>query len=296
MSNPILNKRIDLNGIEIFYREAGDKKNPSLLLLHGFPSSSVMFKNLMMELSHKFHLIAPDFPGFGFSSFPGVSEFEYTFKNIAACMEHFIQKIELNKFFIYLHDYGSAVGLRLCLNNPDRILGIIVQNGNAYEEGLGSQWDETKDFWANPTDEKKKKLMSFLSEEGTRSQYTAGLPEHLQASLSPELWTLDWALLKRAGNIDMQFKLNTDYQSNIPLFGEFQAYFRKHQPAALILWGKYDIFFSKEEAYCYHQDLPHAKLHILEGGHMALETNFDEISALIEEFIGKEDGVLKQGK
>src|SRR5690554_4398899 len=145
MNNPILNKRMTVDGIEIFYREAGDKANRSVLLLHGFPSSSVMFKNLMMGLSDKFHLVAPDYPGFGFSGFPDMNEFNYTFGNIAACMERFIEEIGLNKFFIYLHDYGSSIGLRLCMNHPDKILGIIVQNGNAYEEGLGPQWDETKD-------------------------------------------------------------------------------------------------------------------------------------------------------
>ena len=247
-----------------------------------------MFKSLMIKLSHKFHLVAPDYPGFGFSDFPGENEFEYTFSNMASIMKGFTRKIGLEKFFIYLHDYGSTIGLRLCLQNPSGILGIIVQNGNAYEEGLGPQWDETKDFWANPTEEKKQRVKSFLSEEGTRSQYISGLPEHLLDELSPELWTLDWALLSRPGNIDMQFRLNTDYQSNIPMFSKFQEYFRTYQPPALILWGKYDIFFSKEEPACYHRDLPQAQVHMLEGGHMALETNFTEVSELIERFIDTE--------
>ncbi|WP_256012367.1 alpha/beta fold hydrolase [Desertivirga xinjiangensis] len=285
MSNPIQNKGIEINGIKIFYREAGDKRNPSLLLLHGFPSSSVMFKNLMISLSDKFHLVAPDYPGFGFSDFPQMNEFEYSFSNISACMEQFVETIGLDTFVIYLHDYGSAIGLRLCINNPEKILGLIVQNGNAYAEGLGSQWDETKDFWANPTEEKKKKVMSFLSEDGTKMQYTAGLPDNLLYHLGPELWTLDWALISRPGNIEMQFHLNCDYQSNLQMFEKYQYYFRKYQPPAIIVWGKYDVFFSIEEAYCYQRDLPAAQLHILEGGHMALETNFDEVRSLIKNFL-----------
>lgn len=286
MSNKVLNKRVAVNGIDIFYREAGDKRNPSILLLHGFPSSSVMFKNLMIALSDKFHLIAPDYPGFGFSAFPDANEFEYSFRNISECIKNFVATVELDEFYIYLHDYGSAIGLRLCVNSPDQILGIIVQNGNAYEEGLGSQWDETKDFWANPTEEKKQRIMSFLSEEGTRMQYTAGLPDSLLARLGPELWTLDWTLLNRPGNIEMQFNLNCDYQSNIQMFDVFQEYFRKHQPRALIIWGKHDAFFDLAEAYCYQWDLPHAQLHVLNGGHMALETNLEEVLALIAKFAG----------
>jgi pimeloyl-ACP methyl ester carboxylesterase len=284
MSSIILNKRIAANGIDIFYRETGDRRNPAILLLHGFPSSSVMFKKLMAALSDQFYVVAPDYPGFGFSGFPDMSSFEYSFGNITACMEAFIENIGIERFFIYLHDYGSSVGLRICVNNPEQILGIIVQNGNAYLEGLGPQWDETRDYWAHPTKEKKQKIMSFLSEEGTRMQYIAGLPDDLLPRLSPELWTLDWALLSRPGNIDMQFHLNCDYASNIQMFEVFQKYFRQYQPPALILWGKYDVFFSLAEAGCYQRDLPSSELHILEGGHMALETNFDEVLELINQF------------
>lgn len=288
MANLISNNRVSINGVEIFYREAGNNRNPTILLPHGFPSSSVMFRNLMISLSGKFHLIAPDYPGFGFSGFPDINEFEYTFGNITAYIEQFLDEIRVSEFYIYLHDYGAAVGLRLCLSYPERILGIIVQNGNAYEEGLGPQWDETKDFWENPTELKKQKIISFLSEEGTKMQYTAGLPGNLLTFVGPELWTLDWALLSRPGNIDMQFLLNCDYQSHIKMFDQFQRYFRVHQPRALIIWGKFDVFFSLEEAYCYQRDLPNSELHILDGGHMALETNFEEILALIVKFVDYE--------
>ena len=285
ITRQIFNRTIDIDGIEFFYREAGDKKNPAILLLHGFPSSSLMFKNLMIALSDKFYLVAPDYPGFGFSAFPQEKNFKYSFNNISNYINRFTAKIGLKLFTIYLHDYGCPIGLRLCIKNPEKIEGIIVQNGNAYDEGIGPQWDETIDYWKNPTALKKVKVSQFLTEEGIRMQYTAGLPDELLCRVSPELWMLDWQLMQRQGNIDMQFELNCDYKSNIEMFPLFQNYFRKHQPAALIIWGKYDAFFDVKEASCYKRDLPKAQVHIIEGGHMALETNFDEVSNLIRNFM-----------
>ena len=284
MSRQILNWSIKISGVDIFYREAGDRKNPSLLLLHGFPTSSVMFKNLMIALADRFHLVAPDYPGFGFSAFPDRDLFEYSFKNISACINEFTDAINLKSFTIYLHDYGCPIGLRLCVNHPEKIERIIVQNGNAYDEGMGPQWDETKDYWQNPTAEKKAKVAAFLSKKGIRMQYTAGLPEELLPNISPELWRLDWDLIKRPGNIDMQFELNCDYRSNMEMFPAFQHYFRTRQPPALVIWGKYDVFFSVDESHCYKRDLPNAQIHIISGSHMVLETNFDEVLKLIEDF------------
>jgi len=286
MSRQIFNRSVKVDGIDIFYREAGDKKHPSILLLHGFPSSSVMFKNLMVALSDRFHLVAPDYPGFGFSSFPDKDLFEYSFSNISAYINKFTDEIDLRLFTIYLHDYGCPIGLRLCVNHPEKIARIIVQNGNAYDEGIGPQWDETIDYWQNPTPEKKAKVSAFLSEEGVKMQYTAGLPEELLPTISPELWQLDWDCMKRPGNIDMQFDLNCDFENNIKMFPVFQEYFRTHQPPALIIWGKYDAFFSVDEAHCYKRDLPGAQVHIVNGGHMALETNFDEVLKLMINFLG----------
>ena len=191
----------------------------------------------------------------------------------------------MKSFTIYLHDYGCPIGLRLCVNHPEKIERIIVQNGNAYDEGIGPQWDETIDYWQNPTPEKKAKVSKFLSEEGIRLQYTAGLPEELLSNISPELWMLDWDLMKRPGNIDMQFELNCDFKNNIKMFPVFQEYFRVHQPPALIIWGKYDVFFGVDEALCYKKDLPGAHVHIIDGGHMVLETNFDEVLNLIDNFL-----------
>ena len=289
MARQIFNRTISVNGVDIFYREAGDNRNPSLLLLHGFPSSSVMFKNLMTVLSDRFHLVAPDYPGFGFSAFPDRTKFEYSFKNISDYINRFTDAINLKPFTIYLHDYGCPIGLRLCINNPEKIRRIIVQNGNAYDEGIGPQWAETKDYWQNPTPEKREKVAGFLSEEGTKMQYTGGLPEKLSANVSPELWRLDWTLMARPGNIDMQFELNCDYKSNIEMFHVFQEFFRTHQPPALILWGRHDVFFSVEEAHCYKRDLNNAQVYVIDGAHMLLETNFEEVAHLITNFLGESE-------
>lgn len=285
MDRHILSKTISINGIDIFYREAGNKKNPCLLLLHGFPSSSAMFKPIMLLLCDRFYLVAPDYPGFGFSGFPDQGEFKYSFENIANLIGTFAETIDLRSFTVYLHDYGSPIGLRLCIRNPEKIKGIIVQNGNAYMEGIGPQWDETRDYWENPTEEKKKKVSAFLSEDGTKMQYTAGVPEHLLSRLSPDAWTLDWQRMCREGNIEMQFELNCDFKSNMEMYPAFQSYFRENQPPALIIWGKHDAFFNVDEAFCYQRDLPSAQVHILECGHKALETNLDEIAKLIVDFM-----------
>lgn len=285
MNRQIYNKTIRIDGVNIFYRVAGNSNNPALLLLHGFPTSSIMFKNLMIALSDKYYLVAPDYPGFGFSDFPDMKEFEYSFENVSAYINKFTDAINLKLFTIYLHDYGSPIGLRLCVNNPEKIERIIVQNGNAYMEGLVPQWDEIREYWENPTEEKKAKLYSFISKEGTRSQYYDGLSEDLIKCVSPESWIIDWERMSRPGNTDMQYELNFTYKSNIEMFPLFQEYFRTHQPPALIIWGKHDVYYDVKEAFCYQRDLPNAQIHILNGGHMALETNFDEVFGLIDNFI-----------
>jgi pimeloyl-ACP methyl ester carboxylesterase len=285
MNRQIYSRTVTVDGVDIFYREAGERKNPSLLLLHGFPTSSVMFKNLMVVLAGKYHLIAPDYPGFGFSAFPDKNNFEYSFKNVAAYINKFADEIDLKSFTIYLHDYGCTIGLRICVKHPEKIEGIIVQNGNAYLEGIEPIWDEIRDYWDHPTEEKKRKVYAFLSKEGTKDQYFAGLPEEFFTRVSPETWLLDWERMSRPGNIDAQFELNCTYKSNIEMFPVFQEYLRKHQPAALVIWGKYDPYYSVNEAHCYMRDLPNAQIHILDGSHMVLETNFDEVLDLISNFL-----------
>ncbi|MBE7177845.1 MAG: alpha/beta hydrolase [Mucilaginibacter polytrichastri] len=293
MSLQIKNKTIAVDGLNIFYREAGDPANPCILLLHGFPTSSLMFKNLMTALADRFYLVAPDYPGFGFSDFPPVADFDYSFENVAACMYRFTEVMQLRSFAIYLHDYGSYIGMRICLKDPGRIEALIVQNGNNYTEGHGPQWAPTLDYWANPTEEKRKDVYRFLSEEGTREQYYAGVPGELRENISPESWIIDWERMSRPGNLDMQFRLNRTYPSNIALFPAFQAYFREHRPRALVIWGKHDVYFDVAEAPCYARDLPEAEIHILNGGHMALETNFDEVLGLIRDFMGVKKAPVK---
>ena len=285
MSRQIYNKTITVDGIDVFYRETGDRKNQSLLLLHGFPTSSIMFKNLMTALSDKFHLIAPDYPGFGFSAFPDKGSFDYTFKNISEYINRFTEEIDLKSFTIYLHDFGCPIGLRICVNHPEKIERIIVQSGNSYLEGIEQIWDEIRDYWEHPTEEKKQKVYAYLSEQGTKEQYTAGLPKELHSRVSPEPWILDWERMSRPGNLDMQYELSCDYKSNIELFPVFQNYFRTYLPPALVIWGKYEVYYNVAEAFCYKRDLPDAQVHILNGGHMVLETNFDEVSGLISNFM-----------
>ncbi len=289
MSRQIFNRTISVDGVDIFYREAGDRKNPSLLLLHGFPTSSVMFKNLMVVLSDTFHLVAPDYPGFGFSAFPDKNNFQYTFKNIATYINRFTDEIGLTSFSIYLHDYGCPIGLQICMSHPEKIERIIVQNGNAYMEGIGPEWNETRDYWEHPTEEKKKRVAAFLSEEGVKMQYISGLSDEQLTRVSPEAWMLDWERMSRPGNIDMQFELNCDYKSNLEMYPAFQKYLRTYQPPALVIWGKHDVFFNVKEAPCYKKDIPNAKVHILDCGHMALETNFNEVSGLISNFMSEKN-------
>lgn len=193
----------------------------------------------------------------------------------------------MKRFTIYLHDYGAPVGLQVCISHPEKIAGIIVQNGNAYEEGVHKIWDEMRDYWEHPTREKKEKLYGFLSEEGVKRQYTAGVPEELLPTISPELWMLDWESMKRPGNVDMQYELNCDYKNHMAMFPVFQEYFRVHQLRAIVIWGKYDPFFNVEEAACYKRDLKDCEVHILEGSHWVLETNFDEVLGMIRGFMDR---------
>lgn len=281
----IYNRYITINNLKIFYREAGEPSNPTIMLLHGFPSSSLMFKNLMHAFADKYHLIAPDYPGFGFSELPDDAQFDYTFGNIASLIGRFTDMLHLRNFGLYLHDYGCPIGLRLCLNMPEKINFLLIQNGNAYKEGIGKEWNETIDFWNNPTKEKEQKVREFLSESGTKMQYTAGLPENMIERLSPELWLVDWEIMRRPGYVEMQFKLNTDFQSNMRLYPQFQEYFRKYQPKTIVIWGKYDPFFNVKEADCYKRDLKAPEVHLLDGSHMLLETNFDEIILILKQFL-----------
>jgi pimeloyl-ACP methyl ester carboxylesterase len=282
----ILQKTIEVNGLDIFYREAGPKDAFSILLLHGFPTSSHMFRNLIPALSDKFHLVAPDYPGFGNSSMPNVNEFDYTFDHIAEVIEAFIQKIGLKNYGMYVMDYGAPVGYRIAVKHPERIQALIVQNGNAYEEGLRDFWKPIKAYWKEKTTENADALRnSLLTIEATKWQYTNGVRN--SEKIAPDNWIHDQFLLERPGNKDIQLQLFYDYGSNPPLYPDWQAYFREYQPPTLIAWGKNDYIFPAEGATPYKRDLKNIDFHLLDTGHFALEEDGGLIASLIRKFLDK---------
>jgi pimeloyl-ACP methyl ester carboxylesterase len=265
---------------QIFYREAGDPNQTSLLLLHGFPSSSHMFRNLIPLLSDRFHIVAPDLPGFGFSQSPPRSQFKYTFDNLATVIEAFTEVVRLQRYALYVFDYGAPVGYRLAMRHPDRVTAIVSQNGNAYKEGLSDAWDPIRRYWAEPTTKNREVVRdALLTFEGTRWQYTHGVanPE----MIAPESYTLDAALLERPGNKDIQLDLFLDYASNLTLYPVFQKYFSDAKPPLLAIWGKHDPFFIPAGAEAYRRDNPNAVVEFLDSGHFALETHFEKIASEI---------------
>lgn len=278
---------VDVDGVRVFYREAGPKSAPTLLLLHGFPSSSHMFRHLIPALADRWHVVAPDYPGFGASGFPDPQRFRYGFAAYAELVDRFTQALGLDRYALYIQDYGAPVGLRLALRAPERVSALIVQNGNAYEEGLSREWDPLRAYWREPTHERREQLRGWLSAEGTRLQYAAGLADSQLELLSPDTWTLDWSLLSRPGNLELQLDLFGDYQSNLALYPSFQAYFRERQPPTLIVWGRRDPFFTVAGAQAYRRDLPGAELHLLDASHFALETHGPEIAALMRDFLAR---------
>jgi pimeloyl-ACP methyl ester carboxylesterase len=276
-------KTITLPEAEIFYREAGDPKKPVILLLHGFPTSSHMFRDLIPELSGDFHVIAPDLPGFGFSSAPDHEKFHYTFDHLAGVMGSFVEQLKLEKFSIYVFDYGAPVGLRLALKYPDRITGIVTQNGNAYEEGLSKEgWAPIRKYWESPTQENRDALRSFTTLELVRWQYTHGVPD--PTLVAPESYTLDQALLDRPQSVEIQLDLFGDYQNNVKLYPKFQEFFRAHKVPTLAVWGKNDPFFLPAGAEAYKRDNPETRVVFYDTGHFALETHAKEIGAEIRGF------------
>ncbi|HKX83812.1 MAG TPA: alpha/beta hydrolase [Pyrinomonadaceae bacterium] len=285
-SGKIVYKTAKIDGLDIFYREAGDPKKPAILLLHGFPASSHMFRDLIPRLSDKFHVVAPDYPGFGYSSALGVNEYDYTFDNLSFVIEKFIDTVGLKKFAIYVQDYGAPIGYRIAERNPQRITALIVQNGNAYDEGLESFWNPIRAYWSNPSKENAANLRDFLKLEATKWQYTHGTrnPENV----APDSYHFDQFLLDRPGNKDIQLKLFLDYRSNPPLYPKWQAYFREHQPPTLIVWGKNDKTFVAAGAEAYKRDLKNIDFHLLDTGHFALEEDSEVIAAHIRTFFEKQ--------
>jgi pimeloyl-ACP methyl ester carboxylesterase len=276
-------RTIEVNGIKIFYREAGEPTAPTLLLLHGFPSSSHMFRNLIPLLAGQFHLVAPDFPGFGQSDMPDRKKYDYTFANIADTVGGFTEGIGLKKFAIYIFDYGAPVGLRMALRAPERISAIFSQNGNAYEEGLSNGWDPIRAYWKDPSQANRDALRAFLKPETTTFQYTHGVAD--PSLVSPDGRSLDDFYLARPQADEVQLDLFKDYATNVALYPKFQEYFRKFQPPLLAVWGKNDPFFLPAGAEAYKRDLPKAQVRFVDTGHFALETHCSEIANAIVSFL-----------
>jgi pimeloyl-ACP methyl ester carboxylesterase len=276
-------KYATVSGRKIFYREAGSKDAPTLVLLHGFPTSSHMFRDLIPLLAGRFHLVAPDFPGFGQSDMPEREAYDYTFANIANTISGFIEKIGTKKFAIYIFDYGSPVGLRVALQMPDRISAIISQNGNAYEEGLSSGWDPIRAYWQDASQKNRDALRVFLKPETTTFQYTHGVPN--PSVVSPDGRSLDDFYLARPNADEVQLDLFKDYANNVALYPQFQEYFRKYQPPLLAVWGKNDPFFLPAGAEAFKRDIPKAQVHFYDTGHFALETHAAEIATIIRDFL-----------
>lgn len=266
---------IEVEKLNVFYREAGDPSKPVILLLHGFPSASHMFRELMPILEKEYHVIAPDYPGFGNTSSPDRSEFTYTFDNITKIIEAFVEQLGLTKYSLYVFDYGAPIGFRLAMHHPERVTAIISQNGNAYHEGLGKKWAAREEYWCNPTKEKRESYRIAFAPETIIYQHTNGTQSN---KVSPDGYTLDIAYMSRPENDEKQLDLIFDYQNNVKMYPQFQQYFREHQPPLLAVWGKNDVSFIPDGAN-------NAEIHLLDSGHFALETHADEIGELILNFL-----------
>ena len=276
-------KTVDVDGLNVFYREAGDASAPTILLLHGFPSASHMFRDLIPQLADRFHLVAPDLPGFGQTGQPSRDDFEYTFENLTKVTERFVETLGLGRFSIYVFDYGAPVGFRLAAHNPHRITAVITQNGNAYEEGLSDAWTPIQAYWKEPNDPNREALRDLLTPATTLFQYTHGTP--VPSLVSPDGRSLDDFYLARPGNDDIQLDLFLSYRKNVDAYPNFHDYFRTHRPPLLAVWGKNDPFFLPAGAEAFRRDLPDADVQFFDTGHFALETHAVEIGDAISKFL-----------
>jgi pimeloyl-ACP methyl ester carboxylesterase len=279
-------RRIEADGVSVFYREAGPADAPTVLLLHGFPTSSFQYRELIPRLADRYRVIAPDLPGFGFTEIPQARDYQYSFDALAGTILAFTEALQLKRYALYVFDYGAPTGFRLAMNHPERITAIVSQNGNAYEEGLGDAWAPIQRYWREPTRENREILRDALGPEGLRSQYTEGVanPERI----APEGYTLDQAMITRPGNMDIQLNLFLDYANNVNLYPAFQEYFRKWKPPLLAIWGKHDPFFIPPGAEAYRRDNPNAIVQFLDTGHFALETHVEEIANAMGQFLASD--------
>ncbi len=276
-------RRVDADGVKVFYREAGPKDAPVVLLLHGFPTSSFQYRELIPRLSDRYRVIAPDLPGFGFTEVPPERNYKYTFEALAATILAFTDALGLKRYALYVFDYGAPTGFPLAMTRPERVTAIVSQNGNAYEEGLGDAWAPIRRYWSYPTAENRNAIRGALNAEGMKREYASGIPN--PEMIAPEGYTLDAALLARPGNVDIQLDLFLDYANNVKLYPAFQEYFRKSQPPVLAIWGKHDPYFVPAGAEAFKRDIPKATVQFLDTGHFALETHVVEIAAAMREFL-----------
>ena len=277
--------RIQADGVNVFYREAGPAKAPVVLLLHGFPTSSFQFRELMPRLANSYRVIAPDLPGFGFTEVPEQRKYQYTFDALARTILAFTEALGLTRYALYVFDYGAPTGFRLAMAHPERVLAIVSQNGNAYEEGLGDAWAPIRRYWNHPTTENREAIRKGLNADGMRREYSVGIPN--PELIAPEGYTLDAALLARPGNVDIQLDLFLNYANNVKLYPLFQEYFRKSQPPLLAIWGKRDLYFIPPGAEAFKRDIPSAEVQFLDTGHFALETHVEEIAQAMKEFLAR---------
>jgi len=279
-------RHISADGITVFYREAGPPDAPVVLLLHGFPTSSFQYRNLIPRLADRYRVIAPDYPGFGFTDVPEQRRYKYSFDSLANTVLAFTDALQLKSYALYVFDYGAPVGFRLAVAHPERVTAIVSQNGNAYEEGLGDAWSPIRKYWDEPTTENREVIRkNILTLDGTRWQYTHGVT--VPESVAPESYMLDWALLERPGNKEIQLDLFLDYASNVKLYPKFQEYFRKSKPPLLAIWGKNDPFFIPAGAEAFRRDNPNATVRFLDTGHFALETDVEQIAIAMRDFLGR---------
>ncbi|HYO96747.1 MAG TPA: alpha/beta hydrolase [Polyangiaceae bacterium] len=274
-----------VDGVDVFYREAGPKNAPVLLLLHGFPTSSHMFRDLIPRLADKYRVIAPDYPGYGYSGAPDRSKFAYTFASYASIVDKLTRQLGVKRYALYVMDYGAPVGFRLAVKNPDRVSAIVVQNGNAYNEGIEAFWDPIKAYWKTGAAKEREGIRWLMTSKATYWQYSNGVKD--MSLVSPDTWTTDQALLDRPGNQEIQLDLFYDYRTNIPLYPQWQAYFREHKPPMLVVWGQNDEIFVAAGAAPYKRDIPNVEIHMFDTGHFALETHGVAIAALMRDFLAR---------
>lgn len=284
-ASSIHHRTIEIDGVKLFYREAGPAGAPAIVLLHGFPTSSNMYRHLIPVLAQRYRVIAPDYPGFGHSAVPAREQFDYSFAHFAELMDTLLVRLRVDRYALYVMDYGAPVGFRLAIKHPERVTALVVQNGNAYAEGLKEFWDPIKAYWASGSESDRQALRAGTTLASTREQYLDGVKDPTR--IDPTTWLVDQALLDRPGNVEIQLDLFYDYRTNVTLYPSFQAFFRERQPPTLIVWGAHDRIFPADGARAYLRDLPKAELHLLDSGHFALEDKGAEIAALMLEFLGR---------